>query len=614
MILVALLAAGFWGVSNYRVLDSLQVKDSVVFGQNPLGLRIWERDFAPLRIARSEVVPADPSEVKGTGSMAVLFLENPKIDLFDPSLSLIAAGADNRMVFCDSFGAVILDRSFSRSFFRNATYGFTRRFRIDNRRSLDLDGDGTRESRVFIVRHAPEMYPTALVLFHPPRAYSFSNPGTISSYRLVRARGKDSTFLVHGRNNLVGHLDFVARVNLGSHRSGIPYFQSEKTHWKPDFMVFLPTSMEILEDYWREEGYLVLKEGETGRRIHLDREGKITIPREKIEYRDDPAVLNRVYRLLNHGLRERMVLHNDDAAREKIAGAAKETIENPWLSSAIRYLLADLQIRCGQLSNGEANLERALELYPPNTDAHQRMAELCFLRGEGERAREYVRGIREGSNWFWGLSNGAGLFLFYLDLAEGDFIEARSFCEEGIGINSVEKTVTNVMLRGILHTVIGEYGRALEILDSLESRRFKIFTEAEYRLAWSRAALLRHLLEKKKMTGKGLKKLKFYLRDLQANSFRLGHLADISRLYFEVEEEGDPGKRKKLAGHLEKRFEGLLQRSRGDFLTRVWLFYDAFVYARCMELLNRPEEACRGYETCRRANPHSGLSSEGLGG
>ena len=44
-------------------------------------------------------------------------------------------------------------------------------------------------------------------------------------------------------------------------------------------------------------------------------------------------------------------------------------------------------------------------------------------------------------------------------------------------------------------------------------------------------------------------------------------------------------------------------------MTRLWLFYDAYVYGCTMELAGDLAEAARGYRACIEANPHAELAA-----
>jgi hypothetical protein len=60
----------------------------------------------------------------------------------------------------------------------------------------------------------------------------------------------------------------------------------------------------------------------------------------------------------------------------------------------------------------------------------------------------------------------------------------------------------------------------------------------------------------------------------------------------------------------KKYFEKLLKLAKGDFETRLWLFYDAYMYGKTMELCGNKKEAIRGFRECIRANPYTDLAQK----
>jgi hypothetical protein len=59
-------------------------------------------------------------------------------------------------------------------------------------------------------------------------------------------------------------------------------------------------------------------------------------------------------------------------------------------------------------------------------------------------------------------------------------------------------------------------------------------------------------------------------------------------------------------------FETLLKLARGDFETKLWLFYDAYMYGKTMELCGNKTEAIRGFRECIKANPHTDLAQKSI--
>ena len=98
---------------------------------------------------------------------------------------------------------------------------------------------------------------------------------------------------------------------------------------------------------------------------------------------------------------------------------------------------------------------------------------------------------------------------------------------------------------------------------------------------------------------------KFLFDDISRNSLVFGHLAEMSSNYF-LAQGGRAGEARRDA---PPAFDRLANDARGDFMTRLWLFYDAYVYGCTMELSGDRAEAARGYLTCITANPNTELAA-----
>ncbi|HEX7501869.1 MAG TPA: hypothetical protein VF451_00495, partial [Acidobacteriota bacterium] len=83
-----------------------------------------------------------------------------------------------------------------------------------------------------------------------------------------------------------------------------------------------------------------------------------------------------------------------------------------------------------------------------------------------------------------------------------------------------------------------------------------------------------------------------------------GHLAELSDCFY-LCRDGHGDEAAKMA---RMAFDNLARTARGDFMTRLWLFYDAYVFARTMELAGDISEAVRGYRACIEANPYTELA------
>jgi len=97
---------------------------------------------------------------------------------------------------------------------------------------------------------------------------------------------------------------------------------------------------------------------------------------------------------------------------------------------------------------------------------------------------------------------------------------------------------------------------------------------------------------------------KFLFEDIFRNSLEYGHLAEISHGYLLARK----GTNAEMQEAVREAFMRLQERARGDFMTRLWLFYDAYIYGRTMDLAGDRGEALRGYRACIAANPHTELA------
>jgi hypothetical protein len=142
----------------------------------------------------------------------------------------------------------------------------------------------------------------------------------------------------------------------------------------------------------------------------------------------------------------------------------------------------------------------------------------------------------------------------------------------------------------------GSYAAALAAARGLEKKPLEAIDLRELRLLLGRALLLNHT---------DYKRAKFLFDDIFRNSLEFGHLAEISTYYLLARE----GKSAEARQNASEAFDRLRAQSRGDFMTRLWLFYDAYVFGRTMELAGDRAEAARGYRACIEANPHAELAA-----
>jgi tetratricopeptide (TPR) repeat protein len=256
-------------------------------------------------------------------------------------------------------------------------------------------------------------------------------------------------------------------------------------------------------------------------------------------------------------------------------------------------MLGGLQVELGDYGEGEKSLLRALEWFPGNNDASEKLCEMEMLKGDWRAALQRLAGSRSDSSQFWGFTSfGVNLFKGYLYLNSGLFSQAEA--EFGRIRLRVPELATLCQAMGDLFK--GNPAAAAAALRELEKQPLGAVDLRELRLLLARALLL---------DDGDLERAKFLFEDIFRNSLEYGHLAEISTWYLLARQ----GRVSEARQNASEAFARLQARARGDFMTRLWLFYDAYVFARTMDLAGDSGGAAPGYRACVEANPHTDLAA-----
>ena len=214
------------------------------------------------------------------------------------------------------------------------------------------------------------------------------------------------------------------------------------------------------------------------------------------------------------------------------------------------------------------------------------------LQGDSRAALKRLEGAFADSTEFWGFGSfGVQLFKGYVFLHEGMFSKAgEEFAK--IRLNLPDIAQYGQALGDLFK---GSYAAGLAAARDLEKWPLGAVDTRELRLLLGRALVL---------ADADLPRAKFLFDDIFHNSLEFGHLAELSTWYLLARE----GKAAEARQNAREAFARLRQKARGDFMTRLWLFYDAYVFARTMELAGDRDEAASGYRACIEANPYTGLA------
>ena len=235
-------------------------------------------------------------------------------------------------------------------------------------------------------------------------------------------------------------------------------------------------------------------------------------------------------------------------------------------------------------------------VFPRNNDAIQRLLEIIFFE-KGAAAGDwtlYGRSYSQGQNLYGLGDTGYYLFLAYLHLSAGQMEKGKEYIEK---IYQEYFPDSKETLLGILEIFKGNYDQARRLLTRAEDKVPGFFDIRELRLLLARSLVL---------ADRDLGRARWILEDLAKFSLRQGHMAEVSLCYLLARE----GKTDEARERIGPAFAQLQKMAVGDFQTRLWLWYDAFVYARTMELLGDRRDARKGYRACLEANPHTALAGE----
>ncbi|MBN1197350.1 MAG: protein kinase [Candidatus Aminicenantes bacterium] len=595
--------AAIWLGHPLRVTN-IELDQTRVKGTNALGIPLWNREFSPQKVYQvtpfslDDMVP-ESWNIVPQGRRGVRVLSIPvQNKAFPMDFSLGTLETDSRLVLMDGRGHELLQQPFTRVF-QLDTHGYTRRFYPYGFRKQDVNGDG-RQEQLMLVRHSQGMFPSALVLLRGGGFSVLTSPGVISRYRVVERDASGVVFQVLAMANPLSHMNYLARVRMNldgpwQYVHALPNRHVEQSASIPQDVLLLPRGARIERE--GPGGEVVFKDHDAGDHwVYHFTDGVRILKngREKMRFRDDPAIVSAVLATVQRSYVARTRSHNPHAALRELSSAFASQLENPCWKSALHYMRGDLWAEMGEYAAARKDLETALDANPFNMDAGCRLSETIFLQGDSSGAEKLVR-ERFGDHFmFWGLSNGRDLFLMWLELHSGSFREAR----ERVNTLFFDKPGLGLAYGGLIDLFAGDYNRACDAFEKARKLPPNLFTVAEFRLFFARALVT---------SGRDPDRARFLLRDLKTHSSRQGWRTGVLRAWLDAE-NGD--RSPALKRRARESWKILRERARGDLQARLWLFLDAWCYGRTMETLGETEAAQEGYRACVQANPLTGAAAD----
>ncbi|MBN2400014.1 MAG: protein kinase [Candidatus Aminicenantes bacterium] len=620
MAAMLLIAIGvYWQALGSKAIHSLETSKTVVRAQNRFGMTVWKKDFSPFTVHLAYIAKKTrPWERQGEQNpvnnvklsflsnlqdqpspLTVVFLSHPGKGIFAGDCSVNSNHIDNQLAILDPGGKLHGQGPYGKTFNLTA-FDFAPVFSMANFKKLEF-GKDENNLVLFEFQNFQGMYPSALVVNQGSSFSVLCSPGSIRETRVLKSTTSGTSLLVLGHNNLVSHLAYLTEWNIspasGRHWEIIPSYNQEPKNAASDFLAFVPPDTRIIENNWLNVGTVVLLDKREQEAITVHRDGTLKVKRngQDLVFRDIPETLARAYGLIDECIRQKTIHHNPEKALERIDKALSLKVENPYLRSALLYLKGDCETAMGRYGTGKESLQGALRYFPRNNDAMQRLLEIVFFEQGPLAAIETMeQSFSQGRNFF-GLGNvGMRLFLGNFHLAAGQMEKAREYYEK---IYQENFPYAQNSLSGILDMFKGNYAQAYRYLHQGEGQPPAIFIVREYRLLLARSMVLAQTEPAR---------ARWILEDLAKFSLRQGHMTEVSLCYLLARE----GKFAEARERIGPAFEKLKKMAAGDAETRLWFWYDAFIYARTMELLGNPRAAREGYRACLEANPHTALAAE----
>lgn len=616
---LALGYAAYSGTLGSRKIARVEAERTTVRALNSFGRTLWMKDFAPFSVHFARITkgpfPKNRQDQQNPirfvndsfltklqfqrSPLVLAFLSHPGKGVFAKDGSVNSERFDNQMAVLDPRGGLIGQGAYSK-IFDLQPYDFAPVFTMSDFKELG-EGGGGEKLALFQLQNFQGMYPSAQVAIKGTTFAVLCSPGSIQEVHVLKNNSREVSLLVLGANNILSHLAYLTEMNFspgqGQNMWIMPDYYQEPSQAAGDFLAFIPRRSQIVENRWLDQGRIVLFDRQEREAITIYRDLRLAVDRggRISTYQDNSTTLALAYGMVNECFQQKTVRRNFEKALELSSRAARLPVQNPYLKSALLCLKGECETRLGRYASGKRDQEEALRFFPRNNDAIQRLLEIIYFENGPMPAIETLNASYSQGQNFSGLNDvGYNLFLAYLHLAAGQMEKGKEYIEKIYQKYFFDSKET---LLGILEIFKGNYDQARRLLARAEGKVPGFFDIRELRLLLARSLVL---------ADRDPARARWILEDLAKFSLRQGHMAEVSLCYLLARQ----GKAAEAGERIGPAFAQLQKMAVGDFETRLWLWYDAFIYARTMELLGDRREARRGYLACLEANPHTALAGE----
>ncbi len=614
IIIVLILLSGFLYLENSGVVSELDFHGNDLKAYNSFGFELFRENFSEMNVINALPVKIDSnfkrlrmrgskeSYVNKDMNVSAVFLS--KRDLYKDitKLSINSDKFSSKVILLDKEGKSVYSKNFHMVNDLNIRTLFSGWMDFIEIASDDINTDGRDEIHFYFYQNM-SMYPSGFCILDNKDFHSIYNSGHIEKTYFYKTEKNRSNVLLIGRNNPFCHFRFICDLEYSTFSDiRLPPMLNKSIN-KTSFMfpiMFIPYKTRIQNNNWDTSGEISFISQIDDKVFTLNREWELTISDKngKTTYRDNIREVSDMFYYLNAAYRKKMERRSAFDPGSEIESALKLNISNPVYKSLINYYAGDLFLSAGYYSEAEKYFNISHKFLPENFDINQKMAELYFLSENISELENEIEKNSTGFSGFYGLGNfGIKLFQIYVNLHTGNFRAASD-------LSGDYKKATGY-IEGMSSIFNGDYENAFIESSRLIGRRTTPFTLSEARLLYSKTVLLNYFFNKKSdlIDHKDMKLADFYFSDIAVNSLPDGHLAAMSRAYF-MALNGDHLNAEKYA---DETLAKLLQESSGDMNTRLWLFYDSFIYGKIMEITGNKTKAVRGYKISFRSNPFSDL-------
>ncbi|MEN8153324.1 MAG: serine/threonine-protein kinase [Acidobacteriota bacterium] len=615
LVILSMLISGFIYMKNSKVISDISFTDSKLVVKNPIGSKLFEKDYSPMTVleALPIKIEGDFGELRGKKAKDNYFHKEEDViavfltkkDLYRDiiNLSLNSNKFSSNVRILNKNGKELVKQNFHRGDGIHSRALFSGWMNFVNIHKVDLNNDGDMEI-LFRVNNSLSMFPSDLCVINKKSFHIIFSRGQFQKTHFFKRKDNEMKLFVIGNNNPFAHMNFICEIPLlNVHSVNLPPVPDRRSRFNDYdyFYTIIPWESSIKVNEWSEKGRISLKSNVSSDIyiIRNDYSLDVISDGKTKHYKDIPLNVKKVIFHLSKSYVNKVIHHNYLKGESDINNAIEQNISNPLLQFLINYFSGDNKILQGKYEEGEKLLVKASSFFDENDDLLQRKAELYFLKGDNLKFEEAIKG--EGNNIpnFFGLGVlGTELFVTYYYLSTGQFLKAEDVYKKISGIKKYLIHLTNIFR--------GNYRKSLEKIDELILYKMTPFTLAESRLVFARVVLLNSFFNSDpgNSFAEKMKLAEFYFSDIASNSFFDKNLVFVSRAYFEALKGHSRESKMAAVESIEK----VLKESKGNLMSKLWLFYDAFIYGKTMELLRDKKEAIRGYKLCIKSNPYTDLA------